>query len=159
MRNLARLIKGNKGVISIEFSLIFPWLLIMFLFVLEMGRLMFISSSLNLVVATTARKTALYEQLNKNGTSYPTIFYNELEKELPLWGVVTDKDSLIVNVKYCNTIQDVIYEKCDNSLRDTREIIFYEISYKYNAFFGSLFTKLADSSLTRRTVVYREFHS
>lgn len=159
MCNLARLIKEKKGMISIEFAVLFPSLVVMFIFVLEMARLMFIASSLNLVAADIARKTALSEDVNQKSTTYATIFYNELKNELPLWGVVTKEDSLTVNVKYCKNIQEVIDEKCADSLQIESKIIFYDISYKYNALFASLFTKLADSSLTRRTVVYREFHS
>lgn len=159
MCNLVRLIKEKKGAILIEFSVVFPCLILLFIFVLEMTRVMFIASSLNLVASDIARKTALTEDVNEKSTTYATIYYNELKNELPLWGVVTDKDSLNVIVKYCKSVQEVIDEKCANSLQTESNIIFYDISYKYNPLFASLFTKLANSSLTRRTIVYREFHS
>lgn len=156
---LARLIKQKRGVISIEFALVFPFLILLFIFVLEMSRLMFIASSLNLVSSEIVRRVSLSEDVIKNSRSYANIFSEELENELSLWGIVTDKNSLNVIVKYCKNTQEVINEQCNGSLKEDSKIIYYYVSYKYNPLFASAFTKLADSSLTRRTIVYREFHS
>lgn len=159
MLKLCNIIKEKRGVISIELAICFPVFLLMFIFVLEMNRLMFISSSLDLLTADVARRASITENINKNTSSYSNIFYNELSKELSLWPMLTSQDNFIVQVEFCNNIKNIVDDNCNTTSASLSKIIHYKVEYRYNAFFSSLFSNLADTSLKRESVVYREFQS
>ena len=159
MLKLCNIIKEKRGVISIELAICFPVFLLMFIFVLEMNRLMFISSSLDLLTADVARRASITENINKNTSSYSNIFYNELSKELSLWPMLTSQDNFIVQVEFCNNIKNIVDDNCNTTSASLSKIIHYKVEYRYNAIFSSLFSDLADTSLKRESVVYREFQS
>lgn len=159
MLKLYNIIKEKRGVISIEFAICFPLFLLLFAFVLEMNRLMFIGSSLDLLTADVARRASITENINKNASSYSDIFYNELSKELSLWPMLTSQNNFIVQVEFCNNIKNIIDDKCDTTSTSLSKIIHYKVEYRYNAFFSSLFSNLANANLKRESVVYREFQS
>lgn len=159
MNKLNNIVEDKKGSIAIEASVLFPTLLLIFFVVLEMGRILFLGSALNIITTDITRRASLTEEVVKESKSYASIFYNQLSKELTLWSVLASKDNLIVDVKFCNSIQQVIDDNCENSVESDSQIILYNVKYQYNHLFNSLFNTLAESSLNQKTIVYREFHS
>lgn len=152
-------LKEKKGSISIEFALIFPMFIALFMFVLEISRVMFIGSALDLVSSQVGRETTITENINKNSLTYTNIYEEVLAREIPGWTILASKDNFKIDVQYCNTIKDVINNGCSSNLSMTNKIILFNVTYSYKAIFPSLFSKLIDASLIKKVVVYREFYS
>lgn len=144
----------DKGAISIEFAVIFPLFLTLFLFTLEFSRVMFIGSSLDLMSTQIGRKSMLNENSN---IDYSVEFNRILGEELPLWPLLTTASDFHVTVKYCQTMNDVIQDSCNFSSGVNDKIVFYTIEYRYYAILSQLFSRFFDSSLTKKIVMYREF--
>lgn len=144
----------DNGTISIEFAVIFPLFLSLFLFTLEFSRMMFIGSSLDLMSTQIGRKSMLDENSN---IDYSIEFNRILGEEIPLWPFLTTTNDFHVTVKFCQTIDDVIEDRCDFSSSVHDRIVFYTIEYRYYAAFTQFFSRFFDSSLTKKIVMYREF--
>lgn len=154
LKRYKRFLHQEKGVVSIEFAIIFPFLLLLFIFVLEFSRIMFIGSAMDLVATEATRRSAITEG---SLVDYDAQLKQTLVQDVPLWPFLTTADDFHVNVTYCATIQDVINNNCDATLHDSHEIILFQLNYQYFAAFSSLFSHIIDSSLTKKTIVYREF--
>ncbi|WP_392564694.1 pilus assembly protein [Orbus wheelerorum] len=145
----------KTGIISIEFAIIFPMFISLFLFSIEMSRIMLIGSSMDLVSTQVARKAAITENFN----DYSKVIKEALSAEVPDWVMLTSSNDFTVKVNYCSSIDDVIYNRCNSNSADKNKIILFELKYNYSLIFSSLFSQLIDSSLNKRVVIYREFYS
>ncbi|WP_392552779.1 pilus assembly protein [Orbus wheelerorum] len=150
---------GKKGTISVEFAIIIPMLIVLFLFVLEMSRVILIGSSLDLVSTQVSRKTAITENINRDALSYSVVYEQALAEEIPGWSILTSKDNFTVKVTFCDSINDVINNNCNSAQPNANKIILFDLQYHYSAIFSFLFSRLIDASLNKKIIVYREFYS
>lgn len=146
-------IQNRGGIFSIEFALIFPCLVMMFIFVLELSRVMLIGSSLDLVMTEVSRKIAITE----NNKDYKQLFITQLESDFSWWPILASINKTQLNVSYCDTINDVLNNNCSTDA-DEKPLILFEVNYQYNAIFSPLFSDLIDASLMKKAVLYREFY-
>ena len=147
-----RLFWGQKnGVVSIQFAVIFPFLLILFLIAFEFSRLMIIGSALDLMTTEITRQTAITEQ-----DDYAEKIEGLIQSEVPLWPYIADTNNFSVNLKYCKKVSEVVGDQCQSALTDETHILQFDLEYQYFTVFSQLFSYL-DTALTRKTVVYREF--
>lgn len=145
----------RKASVSIEFAIVFPFLIVLFLFVLEFSRIMFIGSALDLMTAEITRKTAISES---QGINYAQRLENIIEDELPLWPYLTNANDFETTVTYCKSVQEVLDDVCISTSSKDSHIILFKLEYQYYAVFNTLFSRMLDSSLTKKTIVYREFY-
>ncbi|MFQ0992764.1 hypothetical protein B5800_11010 [Gilliamella apicola] len=147
-----KLFLGQKnGVVSIQFAVIFPFLLILFLIAFEFSRLMIIGSALDLMTTEITRQTAITEQ-----DDYAEKIEGLIQSEVPLWPYIADTNNFSVNLKYCKKVSEVVGDQCQSALTDETHILQFDLEYQYFTVFSQLFSYL-DTALTRRVVVYREF--
>ncbi|MWN89513.1 hypothetical protein GQ597_02130 [Gilliamella sp. Pra-s65] len=147
------LFRQKKASVSIEFAIVFPSLIVLFLFVLEFSRIMFIGSALDLMTTEITRKTAISEQQN-----YDEQLQKLIKSEAPLWPYIADPKKLHITVAFCETIEKSINNNCQNSPSDDTHILLFELKYDYYAIFSQLFSRILDTSLEKKTIVYREFY-
>ncbi|OCG22548.1 MULTISPECIES: TadE/TadG family type IV pilus assembly protein [unclassified Gilliamella] len=145
--------RKNNANVSIEFAIVFPYLIVLFVFVLELSRIMFIGSALDLMSTEITRKTAISENGN-----YTKQMQQLVISEVPLWPYLTNPDDFHVTVAYCQTIQDVINKTCQNTLNADTRLLLFNLQYDYYAMFSGPFSRILNSSLTKKTVIYREFY-
>lgn len=149
-----KLFFGQKNAsVSIEFAIVFPYLIVLFLFVLEFSRIMIIGSALDLVTTEITRKTAISQNANYNQQLQELI-----NSEVPLWPYIADPQKFEITVKYCKKIDEAINNNCLNTPVSDAPILLFELKYDYNAIFSKLFARILDSSLEKKTIVYREFY-
>lgn len=149
-----KLFFGQKNAsVSIEFAIVFPYLIVLFLFVLEFSRIMIIGSALDLVTTEITRKTAISQNANYNQQLQELI-----NSEVPLWPYIADPKKFEITVKYCKKIDEAINNNCLNMPVSDAPILLFELKYDYNAIFSKLFARILDSSLEKKTIVYREFY-
>jgi len=147
-----RLFAGEKnGVVTIQFAVIFPFLLILFLIAFEFSRIMIIGSALDLMTTEITRRTAITEQ-----DDYAEKIEGLIQSEVPLWPYIADTKNFSVNLKYCKKVSEVVGGQCQSALTDETHILLFDLRYQYFSVFSQLFSFL-DTALTRKVVVYREF--
>ena len=147
-----KLFLGQKnGVVSIQFAVIFPFLLSLFLIAFEFSRLMIIGSALDLMTTEITRQTAITEQ-----DDYAEKIEGLIQSEVPLWPYLADTKNFSITLKYCKKVSEIIGDQCQSTLSDETHILLFDLKYQYFSLFPELFSFL-DTALTRKTVVYREF--
>ncbi|MWP46337.1 TadE/TadG family type IV pilus assembly protein [Gilliamella sp. Pas-s27] len=145
--------RQKNASVSIEFAIVFPSFIVLFLFVLEFSRIMFVGSALDLMTTEITRKTAISEQQN-----YDQQLQQLIESEAPLWPYIADPQKFHITVAYCETIEKAINNNCQGSPSDDTHILLFELTYDYYAIFSQLFSRILDTSLKKKTIVYREFY-
>jgi tight adherence protein E len=145
--------RQKKASVSVEFAIVFPLLVVLFLFVLEFSRIMFIGSALDLVTTEITRKAAISQQ-----SSYQQQMQQLIASESLLFPYIADPQKFTVTVKYCETVKQVTDGGCQAALADNTQILLFELQYKYSAIFSKLFSRILDTSLTKKTIAYREFN-
>lgn len=150
-----QLYKQNRGsVISIEFALIMPCLVLMFIFVLEFSRVLLIGSSLDLVMTEVTRSTAISE----HDDNYQDLFVAQLQSDFSWWPILASVDKTKLSVTYCSSIHAALNDNCSTQA-NKQSLILFEASYQYSAIFSPFFNDLIDASLTKKALVYREFYT
>lgn len=143
--------RHKNGVVSIEFAIIFPFLIILFLIALEFSRVMIIGSALDLMTTEITRQAAITEQ-----DDYAEKIEGLIQTEVPIWPYIADPSHFDVTVRYCKKVDDIINDQCQSTLTDETHILLFNLRYQYLVIFTEFFSFL-DTALTRKTVVYREF--
>ncbi|MFQ1008116.1 TadE/TadG family type IV pilus assembly protein [Gilliamella apicola] len=143
--------RQKNGVVSIQFTIIFPFLIILFFIALEFSRIMIIGSALDLMTTEITRQAAITEQ-----DDYAEKIENLVQTEVPLWPYIAEPGHFNVTVKYCKEVNDVINDRCQTTLTDETHILLFDLKYQYLVIFTEFFGFL-NTALTRKTVVYREF--
>lgn len=141
--------KEEKGAISVEISLIFIPLIFIILLIFELCRIVYISSALDLAVAEASRYAAISTMTEED---YQAVFYSKLNKDIPLWPLLTRDENLYIDVSYYNTINDVITNNCDKNA-EQKSLALYNVGYNYTLLFSFMPTASLNSYL-KRTVVY-----
>ena len=141
----------KNGVVSIQFAVIFPFLLILFLIAFELSRVMIIGSALDLMTTEITRQAAITEQ-----DDYADKIESLIQTEVPLWPYITNPSHFNVTVRYCKEINDVISDNCQTNLTDETHILLFDLRYQYLVVFTEFFGFI-NTALARKTVVYREF--
>lgn len=155
MLRLNRSFLSHKtGIVSIEFAIVFPFLIVLFLFTVEFSRMMFIGSSLDLITTQISRQAALAEERE---IDYAEKFNQILTTEESLWPFLASKDNFHVKLEYCHSIKEIIDNRCSSSVSVDRNIMYFTLRYQYFAMFSSIFSRLIDTALTKKVIVYREF--
>ncbi|OCG37561.1 hypothetical protein A9G29_11395 [Gilliamella sp. Fer2-1] len=139
--------------ISIEFAIVCPFLIALFVFMLELSRIMIIGSALDLMSTEITRKVAISEN-----TNYTEQMQQLVTSEVQLWPYLTNSNDFHITVTFCSTIQDIANNSCQSTLSDNTRLILFNLQYDYRAVFSDMFSSILDSSLTKKTVVYREFY-
>ncbi|OCG41508.1 hypothetical protein A9G28_05910 [Gilliamella sp. Fer1-1] len=143
----------KKASISIEFAIVFPFLIALFVFMLELSRIMIIGSALDLISTEIPREVAISKNIN-----YSQKMNELITSQVPLWPYITNPDDFHITLTFCNTIQDLITNSCQSTLSNDSHLISFNLQYDYRAMFSDMFSSILDSSLTKKTVVYREFY-
>lgn len=141
----------KKAVVSIQFAVIVPFLIFLFLAAFEFSRIMIIGSALDLVTTEITRQTAISEQ-----DDYAQKIDNLIQSEVPLWPYIANPNDFNVTIKYCEKIRDIIDDQCQGSLNDDTKILLFDLRYQYIPVFSDLFV-FFDTALAKKTVIYREF--
>lgn len=139
----------RKGSVSVEVSLIFIPLVSIILLIFELCRIVYISSALDLAVAEASRYAAISTSPSED---YRKVFFNKLKKDIPLFPLLAKDDSLYIEVKYCNSVSDIINETCNNDA-SKKKLAIYHVGYNYTLLFSFFSLESVDSYL-QRTVIY-----
>lgn len=158
-----KFIKNQKGmIISIEFAIIVPIFILLFLMFIELSRLLYISTVLDSITIDGSYYTSKTNDLD-NKQDLEEIFYNKITREQRLWSLVASVDDLQVDVAYCSLVNDAIDYLNKNSSNCYRSpfsnaLVVFSVSYKYHPMLtdNALVQKLK-TTLSRHVVVFKEY--
>lgn len=145
----------QRGSISVEFAVICFFVILMFLAILEVSRMLYILSAMDLSASETARSTAITEY--GNNANFTAIFEQKIAQQAPYWTYLTAEEGLEVTVKECFSIQDIINDNCDSSSFPESKILLFNITYKYQGVFSVWFFS-DNNTFSRSFVVLKEYY-
>ncbi|GKX51702.1 TadE/TadG family type IV pilus assembly protein [Budvicia aquatica] len=140
----------EDGAIAIELSLVLIPFLVSIFFIIELCRVMYLSSALDLVLAESGRYISL-----KDGVSeYSAEFERALDENVKFWPLLYTGNKITVTVKQCKDISEIINFTCITGGASTdKSLAIYSFKYNYEPvffFFGSSFF----TSVFERNIVY-----
>ncbi|MCO6524384.1 MAG: pilus assembly protein [Candidatus Schmidhempelia sp.] len=158
-----KFIKNQNGIImSIEFAIIVPIFLLLFLMFIELSRLLYISTILDSIAIDGSYYAAKTNDLDKK-KDLEVIFYNKVSKEQALWSLVSTVDDLEINVAYCSLVKDAtdyLNKNGGNCYASPfgNALVVFSVGYKYHPILtnNALVQKLR-TTLVRHVVVFKEY--
>lgn len=157
---IKRFFNNQSGaVFSIEFAVIAPLFMLFIFAIIELCRLLFIASVLDVITVEGAYFTAKSEVEMRN---YSKLFYDKVSEEVPLWPLLTSDSALEINIMYCSSINDAVNYlttsggHCSSSPMH-RALAIFSVKYHYSPLVSpSALTSLNDI-LERQVVVFKEY--
>ncbi|POT57833.1 hypothetical protein C3432_07780 [Citrobacter amalonaticus] len=148
-----RMIKRTKkedGAIAVELSLVIIPFLISILFIIELCRIMYLSSALDVVLAESGR----YISLDSSVTDYSSAFEQNLKNNAKAWPLLYSGTEVSVTVKHCKTISELLNDNCiSGSTTADHFLSVYSFKYSYQPVFF-FFSAGYFSSIFERKIVY-----
>lgn len=160
MRNMRwRFLHSHNGSITIEFSIV----IILFLFIIlscaEIGRLLYISASLDFVVSEAAKSAK--NKLIYDSKTYQEVFQEKFMAQQGVLGLfISDNNSVIVNITFSNDISDIInnsYLENNQNARYRNEVLArYAVNYLYRPILFPISSQWANTLLKREVIFVQE---
>lgn len=153
MNALMRVIKKlrkDDGAIAVELSLVIIPFLISILFIIELCRVMYLSSALDVILAESGR----YISLDSSVTDYSSAFEQNLKNNAKNWPLLYSGTEVSVTVEHCKNIPDLLNKNCTTGVTaDDYFLSVYSFKYSYQPVFFFFSTGFF-SSIFERNIVY-----
>lgn len=151
-------IKDEKGAITLEFSLLVSLFVSLTFFFIELCRIIFLSSALDLAV-TEAGRSASFD--SRSVGNYKQSFIASLNNNIKLWSFIGSDDAIDVDdVLYCADVSELVNGTCHVSWDSgSAKIALYRVKYRYNPTLSSLL--LLDNfskTMLSRSVAYVQYY-
>lgn len=146
---------SSYGAASIEFSLVLVPFLASLLFIMELCRIMYLTSAIDLVLAESAR----YTSLEPSTTDYTQNFNKMLNDNIVLWPLLASGQSVDVSVYHCEKVTDLRSIMSSCTVDDTagkKILAMYSITYHYKPLFFIFSAGYFDSLLSRKVIYIQE---
>jgi len=155
MLKMRRLLLRNEGFIAIEFALVIIPFIISILFIMEICRVIYIMSSIDIILSETSGAVA---------TSTSTVLDNSnFQKRVAEvsngWALLlTGKNVKInTNIQYCQTIRNLANNQCTpTAASPTAALAIYEITVPYEPVFFIFPSSFVQKQMFRRVVLIQE---
>ncbi|MDF7680869.1 pilus assembly protein [Enterobacteriaceae bacterium ESL0689] len=144
----------ERGTAAVEFSLVLiPFLLSIF-FIIELCRIVFISSAVDLIIAESGNVAAVTTVPDR----YQTYFNSEIDKRMKSWPLISRDTHVKVSLQWCNDIDAVINDSCSQSsvAGNSEPLAFYNMEAEYKPLFFFFPQQSIDKMLNRRILLVQE---
>ncbi|QHM73468.1 TadE/TadG family type IV pilus assembly protein [Mixta intestinalis] len=152
-----RFLRNQQGIATIEFALTVVIFICMVLFVVEIARLAYVSSVIDLAVSEAA-KEAKNAPAGTNG-GYRGRFETRLltQKGGTFWSFLTREDAVSINIAFAASIRDMIDNGGDATDYAMRPIARYQVVYHYHPMFFPFPGAWANQLLNREVIFVQEY--
>lgn len=154
LTKLGSCLTKESGATTIEFTFFITSFLIILFFFIELCRVIFISSALDLAVAQSGRAASFDSNAAVN---YATVFKKSLAENSKLWPFLgNDNDIEIKPIKYCLDVQQLIDNTCSSTQSPSGSALaIYSIRYAYSPVLAKLLLMSNfNNSMLNREVIY-----
>lgn len=148
----------DSGVASIEFSMVFIPFIMSILFVAELCRIVYLSSTLDLVLAESGHIASI----STSASNYEKYFSQEMNKRIKQKPLFSRDASVNVSILYCDSIDALTspnFSSCIAGPPDNMPLAIYSIRIDYNPLFFIFPRDVAVRELSRRIVLIQEFQN
>ncbi|MFD1800832.1 TadE/TadG family type IV pilus assembly protein [Mixta tenebrionis] len=152
----SRFLKNQQGIATIEFALTVVIFICMFLFVVEIARLAYVSSVIDLAVSEAA-KEAKNAPAGSNGGYRSRFEQRLLTQGGTFWSFLTREDAVSINIAFATSIRDMIDNGGDTSNYIKRPIARYQVIYHYHPMFFPFPGAWANQFLNREVIFVQEY--
>ncbi len=161
IRMLRRSLSRERGSVTLEFSFVFIVFVFFIFFIFEINRFMYISATLDLTLAESARVTSRSE----NTQDYTSLFARNVAEQSAIWSMFVNPDDFTLKVTHCSSVSRAIAGNCVSGNGSLYPLAVYTASYRYrpllfafdnNSSIKRLLTSL-NSTLNRRLVYVQEY--
>lgn len=144
----------ERGVAAIEFSLVFIPFMLSVLFIIEICRMVFVSSAVDMIIAESGNIAAV---TTKPG-EYESYFNSEMNKRMKDWPLISNDVIVKVSLASCKDIDAVIAHNCSTSGTPSGSdgLAFYSMQADYKPLFYFFPTSSAAKILSRRILLVQE---
>ncbi|MGP2412232.1 TadE/TadG family type IV pilus assembly protein [Yersinia sp. 2553 StPb PI] len=141
--------RSNEGSVTIDFTVVFVLFLLTLLSCAEIGRLLYISASLDLAVSEAVKSTK-----NREGSN-SAILRQSLNAQNGILGVfITNNNAINTTVEFSNSISDLISQIYSGS--ETSPLAKYTVTYIYQPLFFPIPSRWANIQLSREVIFVQE---
>lgn len=158
MRRLKGLFFRQNGSATMEFAFVVIPFIISVLFIMELCRIVYIMSSVDLILSDTSSTTAISTTSTNNDADFDRAV-NDMAKS---WVLLGGKDLKIeTNVEYCQSVQQLVDNKCELVAKTpdaatTATLAVYKITVPYKPVFFVFPGAFMQNTMTRQVVLVQE---
>lgn len=146
---------SNSGSTTIELSLIFIPFIMAMLFLVELCRVVYISSALDLILAESGYRTSL----RSSESDYKAFFTKELNNRLEAWPLFSKKIKLNFSMRYCDNVGTLVDNNshCSSTNSVRKPLVLYNVSVNYLPLFFIFPHNVIDRQLNKKAVFVQEY--
>lgn len=159
MLKLKRLFTREDGAAAMEFAFVAIPFLISVLFIMELCRIIYVMSSVDLILSDTSSATAISTTSTNNDADFNRAVNDKAKGWILL--LVGDNVQIETSVTYCQSIQDIVDRKCSPAARTpdaatTATLALYRITVPYKPLFFVFPGAFVQNTMTREVVLVQE---
>lgn len=154
MFSVKKLLSRSEGAVAIEFAFVVIPFIISILFILELCRVVYIMSSIDLILSEASSATATRRSIVDNNDYFEKMVNNMSNG----WALLLVGKNVKVNtnIEYCATMNDLTSRHCSTVGLNTSPLAIYEVNIPYSPIFFVFPSSLVQKQMTRRIVLVQE---
>ena len=148
--------KERKGVVAVEFALVFIPFFALVLFTMELSRVIYLYAAIDLSLSEASQR-ASYAGTAGEANDYASLFNIAFKNNIEKTPLLFNDDTVDITVKYCDSIDKIIARNCSGSDSSGMPLAMYNISYHYKPVFFIFPSDFLQNSLTRNIIHVQEY--
>jgi tight adherence protein E len=156
VKKIRAIITNEKGNVSVEFAIVFVPFIVTVLFIMEICRVVYLSSCLDLVLAESGYIASITSIPEKHGDYFTT----EINKRLAAWPLFSRNEAVELSITYCGSISAMTNNMtgCSETIATGNPLAMYKVLIKYRPLFFILPKNDSEYAMSRRIVFVQEFN-
>lgn len=124
---MIKFIRDQHGVSAIEFAFVFFPFMLSILVLVEVSRLSYITTALDLIISESARSSSLLEDSNNFENDFERRFKSKIES----WPLISRDVNFTSNIKYCASLTELTDKNCTGRSDSPLAIYNIEVDMSY----------------------------
>lgn len=154
MRRQRNLFLRNDGAVAVEFAFVVIPFIISILFIMELCRVVYVMSSIDLILSEAGTASVTLTNSSKANTYFDKMI-NEMASNWPF--LLYGKDIKVqTSIQYCDSITQLANNQCSSSSASDALLGVYKISVPYEPVFFAFPTSFVQGEMVRSVVFVQE---
>ena len=145
----------EKGSVAIEFSMVFIPFIISILFIAELCRVAYLSSTLDLILSESGKIASM----STAPENYQKHFTKEVNSRIKQWPLLSRDVDVDLSILYCDSLETMIRKisHCSSNITFDKPLALYRLSIDYQPLFFIFPREITVRELSRKIVFVQEF--
>lgn len=145
---------GSEGAVAVEFAFVIIPFIISMLFIMELCRVVYVMSSVDLILSEAGSSSATLSNASK-AEAYFDKLINDMASNWPF--LLYNKDVKVqTSIQYCNSIAQLTNNQCSSSFSSDALFGVYQITVPYEPVFFAFPDSLIQNEMIRSVVFVQE---